>query len=645
MGVEWVWSSSVMILLVVLIRFLFRKKMQPCVRYALWMAVALRLLVPVSFSGASISILNLLPGQISAETNWNREAVRELPEETEVTGEKNTKAQKSPVQKPAPETEDILKIQADEGRALEYQESVSWKVSSTDIDRLLQYGWISGVILWSSVLLAVNFHYGRRLKRSRKRIPEERLPIVSGIPVYTSEIILTPCLTGLFYPAIYVTKQAAEEEKTLFFVLCHENVHYRHHDNWWVLVRNLCLCLHWYNPLVWLAACLSRQDGELSCDEKVLERIGKDAGADYGRTLLKLSTAGFAGINGWQISTTMAGNKKQLERRLQMIVNMPGKAGGMRILTMILMSVVLAVTFTGRSFAASKLISGEIHAEQNLSFEKLVQEVNKALEETISNGEMPLNEERDAIQKEKLPDMDTDPETGWLTRRKEEGDGRFSITYYRYDEEGQLHMMRYTEEDPSPDAVFNRLDLTYVDDGGMYTLPAVEDGTDRNRILTGMAKKSLEELYQWTGEKVDTACFQVSNLGGVYFGMSPEDIMHSRIFLSRYFGMGTNCDPEYNLGDCISSITIASGRKFWFSPVLWHIFPERMEEMTDEEVIIWYLERIPMMDACKVKRVEKNYEDMWTIQIQSGEWFEVVYDANVREIVDVTGPYSDYPIH
>ena len=66
---EWVISSCVMILLVILIRFIFRKKMQPCIRYALWLAVALRLLLPFSFFSTAVSVLNFVPKQTESETD------------------------------------------------------------------------------------------------------------------------------------------------------------------------------------------------------------------------------------------------------------------------------------------------------------------------------------------------------------------------------------------------------------------------------------------------------------------------------------------------------------------------------------------------------------------------------------------------
>ena len=164
------------------------------------------------------------------------------------------------------------------------------------------------------------------------------------------------------------------------------------------------------------------------------------------------------------------------------------------------------------------------------------------------------------------------------------------------------------------------------------------------RTLISMAKQSLAELYQWTGEKVETASFQVTDMGSVYFGMTPEDIRRSRIFYSRSFGT----DTAYNLSNydkSISSMYVTSGRSVWYSPVLWRVFPENPGEMTQEEIIAWYLERTPLAQEIKVKRMERSFGDTWTVQTQNDLWFEVGYNAGLKEVTDVTGPYSEIPVH
>lgn len=813
MRVEWFVSSCTMILLVALIRWGFRNKMQPRIRYALWLMVALRLLLPFSISSTSVSILNFLPKQAMTEIEQEKVFFKQA-----VTGaeqiENFSKQEGTEKNQDGESAEDMLKPSAmvqepvqgsvwsskpesdaekniSENKSAEESQLLSEtflrlgmdRINRMNLGRVLHVIWLVGVVFCGVVLLAANVEYGRRLKRSRRRISEEKLNGKSQIPVYTAEIVQTPCLFGLFHPAVYVTEGVAEEETTFAFVLCHENMHYRNRDNWWVFVRNLCLCLHWYNPLVWLAAYLSRQDCELACDEKVLETLGSEVRTHYGRTLLELSTAKLSGIGSWRISTTMGGSKRQLAERLQMIMEAPAKAVWVRILLSVFMVFVSVVAFTGgtgRSFAASGQDEKDIEKEASASFEVQVQEGeegdsaavlvsgdepeevmasvfgNQSEEVTASvfgdepeevtasafgnqseetevsaSGEILEEAEGYKLKKavvfssgEELEEMtvhayieegsdltldlnfdgwddlcvpkqysrsgnvlyectvwnpkmqqyeqsvmiynvDTDEKNEWIISRVKEENGELSTTYYRYDENNQLHMIRYVEENQLPDAVFERLDLTYVEDGGMYTLPAVVDETDSYQTLIAMAKLALEELYQWTGEKVDTVCFQVTDMGGVIFGMSAEDILHSRDFYSRYFG----ADTKYNLSNyekSISSMYVVSQQSAWYSPVQWRIVPEQIDKMTDEEIIIWYVEHIPLVgddmeeinvasaagtwDAsgaktCTVKSVLKRYEDIWTIQTQSGVWFEVGYNKALREVNSVTGPYPELPVH
>lgn len=242
-----------------------------------------------------------------------------------------------------------------------------------------------------------------------------------------------------------------------------------------------------------------------------------------------------------------------------------------------------------------------------------------------------------------LCNVETDPENQWIISQVAGTEGESFITYCRYDAEDRLHMVRYVEENRTGET-FEHLDLTYVDDEGPYTLQAIVDEERFNLTMVDMARQALSELYQWTGEKVDTACFQVSDLGGVVFSRTPEDMVHSRIFFSRYFG----ADTQYNLSGydkSISSIGLSLGRRMWYSPVLWRVFPENKDAMTDEELISWYFERLPTSDDGRVKSIEERYEGMWTIQAESGRWFEVFYDKGLREVSDVTGPYPDIPEH
>lgn len=819
MSVEWIVSSSGLILLVLLVRLLFKKKISPCLRYALWLVVALRLLLPISISGTAVSILNLLPqqdmvwegnktGQIIYEQSSESGSVKsesvKAPEMSEdLIIEKKAEIQSIATGNIEAENEEVENAKAEKEEAgnaeaakdsLEIEKRLFTNVKEIftngnmmDVGMALRLCHLLGAGICGCVFLAVNLDYGRKLRRSRKKIELENLPVMSVIPVYESQIIQTPCLFGLLGPAIYVMEDTVREEQTFRFVLCHENTHYRHHDHWWALVRILCLCVHWFNPLVWLAAGLSRQDGELACDEKALKMLGDKVRVDYGKALLELSAEKVSYINGWRISTTMSGSARQMKERLWMIVNAPGRRVWRQALVMILVLCLSVITFTGKSraqerenlyaesedgagvdteknvdaenpgsasttnltenseseevFSKDDQTEGE-KQEEKYTEEDETQEVEFYREivpvmigekeyelwcdghtaeygfytvdtislvdpekpdqyvDTISTKEIsraywntPEGQETFDVQSRSrdggilivdlnfdgwndfcfeeqctsanipyncmlwnpvtsryeyngaICNVEVDEEQQWISEHTRDSASQYSTTYYRYDEYSQLHMVRYVEEDLSSDAMFEQLDLTYVEDEeSIYVLPAIVDERELHYTMIAMAKQSLTELYMWTGEKVDTACFQVTNMGSVYFGLTPEDIRHSRTFFDRSFG----ADTAYNLSEydkSISSMYITSGRSVWYSPVLWRIFPDRADEMTEEEVITWYLERVPLVKDCKVKSIEKRFEDMWTIQTESGVWFEVAYDVKLKEIGMVFGPYPEYPVH
>ena len=104
--------------------------------------------------------------------------------------------------------------------------------------------------------------------------------------VYEADRIGSPFLMGLFRPRIYIPRGL--EGKDLDCVLAHEQVHLRRGDPWWRLLAWLILCVHWYNPLCWLAYLFMGRDMEVSCDEAVLERYG-DMRREYCESLLHIA--------------------------------------------------------------------------------------------------------------------------------------------------------------------------------------------------------------------------------------------------------------------------------------------------------------------------------------------------------------------
>lgn len=98
-----------------------------------------------------------------------------------------------------------------------------------------------------------------------------------------------PLTYGVLYPVILMpTSTKWENTDSLEYVLAHEYVHIRRFDSIRKLVLIVVLCVHWFNPLVWVMYVLANRDIELSCDEAVVRLFGENAKAAYARALISM---------------------------------------------------------------------------------------------------------------------------------------------------------------------------------------------------------------------------------------------------------------------------------------------------------------------------------------------------------------------
>ena len=323
---EWVVSSCVLILIVTALRFLLKGKIALRLQYALWGLVLLRLLVPVSFGESSISVMNAVTVKNTDYYVWHTDGMESTKPGSDVSGQTVT----PPVSTAVP------------GVNSEFSAGeLSPDTAGIQLDYILYGIWIIGMAGAAVLLLLSNLRFAVRLRRSRQRT-EHR---AAALPVYVSGVVETPCLFGLFRPAIYVTPQVLADETALRHVLAHETTHYRHGDHIWALLRCACLALHWYNPLVWLAAALSRRDGELACDEGVIQRIGEEERTGYGRTLIGLTCAKRGAL--LTTATTMTGSKRCIRERVTLIAKRPKTLTIALVIAVVVSLAAVGCTFTG----------------------------------------------------------------------------------------------------------------------------------------------------------------------------------------------------------------------------------------------------------------------------------------------------------
>ena len=331
-------TGSLMILAVLLMRLLLTKAPK-MFSYVLWLAVLFRLLCPVSFE-SGLSLLGVLG--VTAGEQGTVEYIPESFTAVTGTGEAEKAAGATAAKTGSPETKEAEEgsreaavekettpISAAEARSLEPQseETALEKVSLRGVDAI-QTGLRAGSVTWMigavGLLLYGGGSYVRLKRKLRMAEPKgSRLSVLSDEAamsgtankerIYRTDVVPTAFVLGIFRPEIYLPDNLEEKEES--YILLHEQIHIKRRDSLYRAAAYLALCLHWFNPLVWLAFHISGMDMEMSCDEAVIRKIGSGVKKEYSHSLLALA-AGSSGFKG----VPLAFGEGDTERRIKNVL-------------------------------------------------------------------------------------------------------------------------------------------------------------------------------------------------------------------------------------------------------------------------------------------------------------------------------------
>lgn len=242
-------TASFVIAVVLLARLLL-KKAPKIFSYSLWSVVLFRLLCPISFE-STLSLLPINTNPISTNTFYS--ATPQID-----TGLPFLDAVINPAL-PAPEV-----------------------VASVNP---LQIAAIIGEIIWLAGIAALLIYSIVSLLRLRRKL-------IGAIKlrdnIYLADHIASPFVIGITRPKIYLPSTLSEQEQS--YIILHEQTHIRRLDYLIKIAAFTALCIHWMNPLVWVAFILAVRDMEMSCDESVMKRLHADIRWEYSASLLSLAT-------------------------------------------------------------------------------------------------------------------------------------------------------------------------------------------------------------------------------------------------------------------------------------------------------------------------------------------------------------------
>lgn len=255
-------TAGVVILFVILARLPLRKAPK-IFSYVLWYVVLFRLFCPVAV-GSSLSLLGVLDTP-TVETHSAVSSIEYIPA--------NIVHMESPeIQAPVPGVSDIVNRQLPQGAEQLGADPLEFPTT------LATYIWGAGFLAMAVYSVIAYLEIRKKLKVV--------IPLRNNI--FIADDIKSPFVIGLFRPRIYLPCGLDGKEQE--YIILHEQHHIRRLDHIVKALAFLALCIHWFNPLVWLAFVLMDKDMEMSCDEAVIRKMGENVRADYSASLLALAT-------------------------------------------------------------------------------------------------------------------------------------------------------------------------------------------------------------------------------------------------------------------------------------------------------------------------------------------------------------------
>lgn len=304
-------TAGVLIIAIVIIRSIALNRLPKKMFLVLWVFVLIRLLVPVAIP-INIDVSNPVIGSV-VEWMWPNSSTYPVVESTAARSLLDSSGIPGASEMPAMlETPEILSIlEASEvSTILETPEiPVILETSSVTLGKTFlapqgSFGIAPTTILWlvglmvTFLFFAVVCFKNHRTLRFATLIKDNDFvkgwlrshPHVRPIAIMESDRIKSSFAVGIINPRIILPRSMDRKDKQfLEYVLAHEYVHIKRFDVLWKMLLLLAVCLHWFNPLVWVMLLLANRDLELTCDEAVIRRFGDTTKKAYAHMLIAMA--------------------------------------------------------------------------------------------------------------------------------------------------------------------------------------------------------------------------------------------------------------------------------------------------------------------------------------------------------------------
>ena len=315
-------SGSLVILVLLLCGPLLRGRVSRRWQYYVWLIAVFRLLLPLSPEASPIGTLFRepeAPPAVQAASPYAAE-MDTVPAKAETAPNPLHPVQPS-VPPPDPASAGISPAEA------------------------LALAWLGGALVLMVWRVSAYLHFLRCLRAGRREVSDpalldllartgEELKVRRPVELWENPLAASPMLLGLFRPRI-VLPSAAVSEADFRCTALHELTHYRRCDLLYKWLVQLTVCLHWWNPLVWVMAREIDRACELACDEAVLRRLKPEERLSYGDALLRALESG-GGYRAARGSVSLGESAELLKERLSAIMNFKKPSRWTALLSLVL---------------------------------------------------------------------------------------------------------------------------------------------------------------------------------------------------------------------------------------------------------------------------------------------------------------------
>lgn len=347
--------ASVLVALIVMIKWMLRNKLQPKWHYLLWFPVVIRLVLPWA-PESSYSVYNLLPMKQQLS---NESLLGSLDDISNLYERKNQLKNNvdSPSEWTLKDPSDVIvhsSANVPEKQVLAKQSFVDL-LSKITLRDILLFGWLLGVIILSLVTLIANINVYRRIKKQPNvthpavlQVFEQckrQMSVKQPILLTVTDAVPSPAVYGFMKPRILLSSSLIRpmDADQFRYIFNHELAHIKRRDvamNW---LMHVLVILHWFNPIMWVVYARMRADQEIACDALALSYIHAEHKAAYGQTIINLLEH-YTGAQRYPGLVGLSGNYKHLKRRILMIKHF--KKNSMRLSVLGLATLLTVCSFS-----------------------------------------------------------------------------------------------------------------------------------------------------------------------------------------------------------------------------------------------------------------------------------------------------------